>query len=346
MIAPAKLRPVEIVGGGLAGLGLALGLRRVDVPVILREAESYPRHRVCGEFITSLDQPTIDALGLTPLLQDALSARSVTWFRGETHQLSQMLPEPARCLSRYNLDRRMAEAFADSGGELITGTKSDLSPAEGRVLAAGRRPTAQSPWLGIKAHFTGLDLQDDLELHLGSHAYVGLTQVENGRVNVCGLFRRIASGSHRTSKESVLFDHLSSSGLAQLAERLGSATVDQASLRTVAGLAYASTPPESGALRLGDQFGLIPPFTGNGMTVALQSARIAIEPLRRWSQGQINWAQAIQQTQAGLLRELSPKITRAQWLHPWLLKPRRQQWLVRIARSRLLPTRILYQLLH
>ncbi|MFM7376435.1 MAG: hypothetical protein ACKO39_14995, partial [Chthoniobacterales bacterium] len=55
---------VVIVGGGLAGLGLGLALRRNAVPVTIHEAGRYPRHRVCGEFITSLDRHTREELGL------------------------------------------------------------------------------------------------------------------------------------------------------------------------------------------------------------------------------------------------------------------------------------------
>ena len=54
----AQLAPIEIIGGGLAGLSLGLALRRGGVPVTLHEAGEYPRHRVCGEFITGLDPAT------------------------------------------------------------------------------------------------------------------------------------------------------------------------------------------------------------------------------------------------------------------------------------------------
>lgn len=346
MIAPTKSRTVEIVGGGLAGLGLALGLRRVDVPVVLVEAGGYPRHRVCGEFITSLDSLTIDALGLEPLLKVALRAHSVTWFKGPERKLSQRLPEPARCLSRFHLDEGMARAFIDQGGDLKTRRRGAMIPTEGRVLTTGRRPATRSPYLGVKAHFTRLKLHDDLELHLGDHAYVGLTQVENNQVNVCGLFRRDATDASKVSKLSILDSQLRASGLDHLANRLGEAELDAASLCTVAGLDYNAAPRTGTGLQLGDQFGLIPPFTGNGMTVALQSARLAVSPLQRWSCGVIDWTTAAMEIQQSLQRELAPRIRRARRLHPWLLNPRRQRCLIAIASRRLLPTRILYHLLH
>ncbi|MFZ9874958.1 MAG: NAD(P)-binding protein, partial [Candidatus Methylacidiphilales bacterium] len=46
------MKTVEIVGGGLAGLTLGLCLRQKGVPVDLFEAGTYPRHRVCGEYLS------------------------------------------------------------------------------------------------------------------------------------------------------------------------------------------------------------------------------------------------------------------------------------------------------
>ena len=142
MIARSSPKPVEIVGGGLAGLGLALGLRQADIPVVLHEAGDYPRHRVCGEFITSLDDLTIERLALGPHLADALPATSVSWFRQGALAHHHDLPEPARCLSRYTLDQRLATAMRTAGGTLLPQSRHSLEPAAGRLITAGRRPPA------------------------------------------------------------------------------------------------------------------------------------------------------------------------------------------------------------
>mgnify|MGYP001386703205 CR=1 FL=1 len=67
----ASLKPITIVGGGLAGLTLGIGLRRRGVPVAIWEAGHYPRHRVCGEFISGRGQETLTRLGLRELLDRA-----------------------------------------------------------------------------------------------------------------------------------------------------------------------------------------------------------------------------------------------------------------------------------
>ena len=87
-------RQIEIVGGGLAGLSLGLALRRAGVPVTIFEAGAYPRHRVCGEFITGLKAPTIARLGLAPLLGDAGRLREVAWLARGRVVRRQQLPIP------------------------------------------------------------------------------------------------------------------------------------------------------------------------------------------------------------------------------------------------------------
>ena len=53
---------ITIAGGGLAGLALATALRHREVPVTVLEAGYYPRHRVCGEFISGVSQETLENL--------------------------------------------------------------------------------------------------------------------------------------------------------------------------------------------------------------------------------------------------------------------------------------------
>src|SRR5438094_531139 len=74
------MKPITIIGGGLAGLTLGIGLRRQGVPVALFEAGHYPRHRVCGEFISGRGQAALQRLGLARLLleQGAIAARTAT----------------------------------------------------------------------------------------------------------------------------------------------------------------------------------------------------------------------------------------------------------------------------
>jgi flavin-dependent dehydrogenase len=335
------MRPVEIVGGGLAGLGLGLGLRTHDVPVTIFESGDYPRHRVCGEFITGLDRKTCEELQINPILERSLPSLSVTWFETEGRATRHTLPEPALCLSRYLLDESMAQLFTSMGGKLVRRSRGETIAKPGRVLCFGRRPDATSPWIGLKQHFYNLDIYDDLEIHFGNNTYVGLTRVENQRINVCGLFPR---GQRTNSHENVLIDHVKAAGLRELSDRLAAATALKDSACAVAGLNYGTHSNQSPSL--GDSRGLIPPFTGHGMTIALQSAALATGTLRRWSKGEIEWNEAVVNLEQQIGRHLHRRLSLARLSHQWLLNPAKRRIVFFLSRYGLLPFTPLYRLLH
>lgn len=333
------MHTVEIVGGGLAGLSLGLGLRARGVPVRILEAGNYPRHRVCGEFITGLDENTRRELQLTDILAGARLARRVSWSEPGRPVLRYNLPEAALCLSRYRLDEAMASAFVAAGGDLRTGCRGPTETQPGRIMASGRRPQAGSRWIGLKQHFQELDLQDDLELHLGEGAYVGLTRIEGSAVNVCGLFPRPGRGEGCT-----LIDRINAAGLTSLARRLRTAHAVEATACAVAGLDYGRPMPQAAAL--GDYHGLIPPFTGHGMTVALQSAALAARRLEAWARGRSTWDGTLSLLQEDLRRRFARKLTWGRVLHPWLLAPHGRRVVHLLHRFRLLPFGPLYRLCH
>src|SRR5512147_2628472 len=104
------VKSITIVGGGLAGLTLGIGLRCRDVPVAVWEAGGYPRHRVCGEFISGRGLESLSRLDLRPaiLKAGAVPARTVAFFSRRTSSRALALPSPALCVSRYVLDQALA----------------------------------------------------------------------------------------------------------------------------------------------------------------------------------------------------------------------------------------------
>jgi flavin-dependent dehydrogenase len=179
---------VEIVGGGLCGLALGLALRRRGVPVTIFEASGYPRHRVCGEFISGLDVGTANAVGAREFLCDAHPHRSVTYHLRDRPLRAFTLPAAALGISRHTLDARVAGAFVAAGGDLRTHTRApEDGSSVGRVFAVGRKRKGPF-WVGLKAHVRNLALVNDFEIHLGERCYVGLSRVEDGAINVCGIF--------------------------------------------------------------------------------------------------------------------------------------------------------------
>lgn len=335
----SERRPIEIIGGGLAGLAAGLALRRRDVPVTVVEAGVYPRHRVCGEFISGLDEETAQGLGMDEFLAGAQPHRAVTYHLRGRRLRPFPLPSTAWGISRHALDSRVASAFVAAGGDLRTGTRvPDAGAPAGRVWAAGRSRGGLH-WVGLKVHARDMPLINDFEVHLGDRAYVGLSRVETGAVNVCGLFFR------REVEErgvDLLGAYLRASGLVTLAERLRAADIDPSSFCvTAASLGDASVAAPD-RIRIGDACATIAPFTGNGLAMALQGAVLAVDPLTAYSRGELSWPDAVRAVSSAQRRRFRRRLVFASLLHPFLLERRRQSCLATMAASRLLPFRALY----
>lgn len=338
--------PVTIAGGGLAGLSLAAGLLMRGVPVTVHEAGSYPRHRVCGEFVSGIRAETLEALGMESCLQGALPRRTVQWWQQGRPLREYVLPEPALALSRFQLDRRICERVRALGGEVIEHSRQSRQAAgagEGRVWAAGRVPR-KGRWIGLKCHVrSGLEPAADLEMHLGANGYFGVTGVEEGRTNVCGLFRLHPSLAGRG--KALLLSCLHAGGHHEFAQRLEAADVDADSFCAVAGFRLGWQRLPSVQCVIGDAEAMIPPFTGNGMSMAFQSAEAALEPLREWSEGRLSWS-ACRAAVSGRLRALFRKrMTVSQSVHPFLARPLPQHAVASLARLGLLPVQRLLPLI-
>ncbi|HTO02610.1 MAG TPA: FAD-dependent monooxygenase [Opitutus sp.] len=336
-------RPIEIIGGGLAGLSLGLALRRAGIAVTIIEAGNYPRHRVCGEFITGLRRSTRDQLGLDPFLEGAAHNREVGWFIRGVSARTQRLPAIAFGLSRHTLDTRLANAFVAGGGHLRVNTRSaNFDDAPGRIFAIGRRRST-SRWLGLKLHALDLPLERELELHLGDDAYIGLTRIEDNRGNICGLFRRREISE---KGKELLLAYLKACRLDSLAERLTHAVLDDASFCAVAAVDFDRRVQPSREVRLGDTLAMIPPFTGHGMAMAFQSAEIALAPLIAYARGDEEWPHTRHAIHTTLRRRFRVRLASAGALHSFLLQPSRQRWLGALNRARLLPLGPIYAALH
>jgi menaquinone-9 beta-reductase len=340
-------KPITIVGGGLAGLTLGIGLRRRDVPVTVWEAGHYPRHRVCGEFISGRGQETLSRLGLRELLEraGAVPAGTAAFFSATQSAPPRSLPARAICLSRFVMDQLLANEFQKLGGELRVGQrwpavgvhasacpdrlKPELQP-EGVVRATGRRlqPSGKGQcWFGLKAHARNVRLTADLEMHVSPRGYVGLCRVEGGAVNVCGLFRRRAGADNTPQNWR---EWLRGQNGSPLNRRLAAAEFDERSFCAVAGI---SLRPQRAAARaeccVGDAITMIPPVTGNGMSMAFESAGMAVEPLAAWSRGEISWTQARQTLASRCDAAFARRLAWAKWLQRMMLAPSLQIVLVR-----------------
>ncbi len=313
-------KPIQIVGGGLAGLTLGIALRKKEIPVAIFESGNYPRHRVCGEFISGRGLEVLDALGLKQkfLGAGAVHAESAAFFIGKSNSPVRQLPIPALCLSRFIMDKLLADEFQKLGGDLRIGTRRQNDFPGGIVRASGRKLQPKENgwrWFGLKAHAKNVPLAADLEMHVFKNGYIGICKLSGGEVNICGLFRR----NDENDLPRNGFDLLRGNPGTILHERLAHAEFDENSFCSVAGL---SLKPQSASdkseICIGDALTMIPPVTGNGMSLAFESAQLAAEPLTAFSHGKISWNEARQKIARALDKNFSRRLRWANWLQ-WLM---------------------------
>ena len=327
---------VAVVGGGLAGASFAAQLAAAGRDVLVIEREAGPHDKVCGEFLSREAQLYLNALGIDPRVLGAVPVTTLTLAAGN-RTVTRKLPFQALGLSRRVLDEAVLAQAVRSGARLLRGHRvvATTTVAGGTclrlengaevtasrvVLATGKhdlrghvRPAGQqNDLIGFKMLFRLTPTQRtaferSIALMLFAGGYAGLQPVEDGRANLCLLVRRnrfAALGRDWTGLLAAITAETPS-----LAEKLVGARPEWAKPLTIARLPYGLVMRQAapdGFWRLGDQAAVIPSFSGDGMSIALHSARRAAAAYLR---GETSAA-----FQAQFATDIGAQVRRATWL--------------------------------
>jgi flavin-dependent dehydrogenase len=296
---------VLILGGGVAGCAAAIALARKGRSVTLIEREPTPRHKVCGEFLSGEALEDLHALGIDVASLGAVPIHYVR-LAAARRAAEAPLPFPAASLTRKALDTaliaqaiaagvrlergRSVQSLSRTYANLWQATLDDGTTFEApdAFLATGKhdlrghgRPRDADQWIAFKMYYRltaaqTAELANASELTLYAGGYGGIQPVQDGITNFCCVMQRKFFARAGLRWEGVLAKM--KQDCPHLAMRLEGAEplLDKPIAITHIPYGYLRRATEDGLYCIGDQAAVIPSFTGDGISIALHTARRAV----------------------------------------------------------------------
>jgi flavin-dependent dehydrogenase len=296
-----------IIGGGPAGSAAACGLASWGRDVVLIERTATQHHKVCGEFLSVETQVQLRRLGVDPSVLGAVPIEQVA-VHSSSRSVTSGLPFCAQSLSRYRLDEALLRCAQDRGARMNRNvTAKSLIPdgsgwnvscdngetiscrnlvlATGKLGLRGVDDVRDGSLVGLKMHLQPSPevrraLEGRIELFFFDGGYIGLELIEDGIANLCMVLPRTTIGRLGPGWQA-LRGYLALA-LPALAERLAGAEplwVKPMAVVCPTG-GHLHRERKTAVYRVGDRLAHIPPFTGDGLAIALGSAALAVEHIR------------------------------------------------------------------
>ncbi len=307
------MKKVIVVGGGLAGLISAIQLAKAGIEVILFEKKKYPFHRVCGEYISNETVPFLKENNLYPeaFRPSQIQQLQLTSVNGKSVELP--LASGGFGISRYVLDHFLFEKAKEVGVSVhenteveeirfssdcfIVQTNSYAFQSDLVIGSFGKRSKLDvslhrkfiqrhSPYVGVKYHIKSNHPPHLISLHNFKNGYCGMSNVEDGKTNLCYLTHRDNVKRFKNISEmeqSILYRNPFLKEVFTESEFLFEKpeVINEISFET-------KSPVENHILMAGDAAGMITPLCGNGMAIAIHSAKMIGELATSFCIGKIS----------------------------------------------------------
>tara|TARA_B110000046_G_scaffold172209_1_gene193757 strand:- start:8561 stop:9697 length:1137 start_codon:yes stop_codon:yes gene_type:complete len=309
----AKKFDVIIIGGGLAGLCNAIHLSKFGKKVLLIERNEYPKHKVCGEYISNEVLPYLKFLNVDPFNLGAVKIDKFQLSTNKGNLIAAKLPLGGFGISRYALDFELSKKAIKNGviilkdivvnvdyfndSFLIQTKENKTYTSKITIGAFGKRSLLdvkmkrnfikkKAPYLGVKLHVKGHFPEDLVALHNFKGGYCGVSKVENNTINLCYITNFSSFKKYKNIddfQENIVFKNQFLKKIFNASEAVFDypLTISQISFKT-------KKPIENHMIMCGDSAGMIHPLCGNGMSMAIQSAQIASKLILNYIEGEIS----------------------------------------------------------
>ncbi|MBK8568160.1 MAG: oxidoreductase [Saprospiraceae bacterium] len=307
-----KVFNCAILGGGLCCLCLAIQLAQQGIDVILFEKNSYPQHKVCGEYISMESWDFLIRLGV-PLHDLNLPEITQLGISSENgFMLNSRLPMGGFGISRYSLDHILCQIARAKGVvvhenckvldvENIQESLFEITTSQGKHQAQivcgsyGKytpnfaKPSVETPtkhpnYIGVKYHIQTDLVANRIELHNLKDGYCGILKVDNERYCLCYLTK--ASNLQQSGNDIKAMEHAILCENPFLKKYLTQSTFLFEKPLAISNIYfYPKGTSINGMLMVGDAAGAITPVCGNGMSMAMRASKLLAELLLVYFEG-------------------------------------------------------------
>ncbi|RYG42761.1 MAG: NAD(P)/FAD-dependent oxidoreductase [Chitinophagaceae bacterium] len=288
---------VAIAGGGLAGLSLAIQLKKAGHSVILFEKETYPFHRVCGEYISMESWDFLTTIGLDLEGMGVSHINKLQLSSPGGRLLHQRLPLGGFGVSRNLLDFTLCQIARKLGVTVMENTRVNnihfdnerhlVETSQGNIVASvacgafGKRSNIDIKWkrpfvsqsknklnnfIGVKYHIKSDHPPDTIALHLFPQGYCGIVRIEKDIYNLCYLTTAAnlqrAGGNIAGMERTILGVNPHLKKILSECERVHEDPL------TISQISFDKKDQVTNHVLLaGDAAGMITPLCGNGMSI-------------------------------------------------------------------------------